>query len=176
MWTHVKPPNASVLKFRSLRRLGDVCLDAACDMNDDLMQTLDGFATSPIGHWICCHWNFESGDGHAHPDDVNLIQQLCPYGLTAECVANDGDFFILRYLHHDLRVRPFSILILPNAPKYPYGTRIRTIVGPKVNTLVESTIRQITWHFKNREYTYYIDGDSRRRKRIYFEHQLEHAG
>jgi hypothetical protein len=58
-------------------------------MPDDLVQTRDGFATSPVGHWVGCLWNFESGDGHPHPDDADLIQRLCPYNLTAEYVAVD---------------------------------------------------------------------------------------
>ena len=144
-------------------------------MSNSVPQTTDGFETSPIGHWVGCHWNFKNGDGYPHPEDARLIQQLCPHHLTAECVAVDGKYFVLRYQNHDLRIRPFSIRIMPHAPKYPHGTHVRTIVGPDVKTLLESTIRQIVWHVKNGEYTYCIDGDQRRRKRIYFEHQLEGA-
>ena len=144
-------------------------------MSNSVPQTTDGFETSPIGHWVGCHWNFKNGDGYPHPEDARLIQQLCPHHLTAECVAVDGKYFVLRYQNHDLRIRPFSIRIMPHAPKYPHGTHVRTIVGPDVKTRLESTIRQIVWHVKNGEYTYCIDGDQRRRKRIYFEHQLEGA-
>ena len=144
-------------------------------MPNELPQTRDGFAASPIGHWVGCHWNFENGDGYAHPDDVELFLQHCPYNLTALGVGVDGDYFVLKYLEHHLRIRPFSIRIMPRAPKFPYGTQVRTIAGSDVKTILESTVRQIAWHVKKGEYTYCIDGDSRRRKRIYFEHQLESA-
>ena len=142
-------------------------------MTNDL--TKDGFTVSPVGYWVGCRWDLDNGHGAAHVDDAELIRLLCPSHLTAECIAVDGEYFVLRYLEYELRVRPYLIRVMPYAAKFPHGTRVSTIIGPNVKTKLESTIRMIVWHFKNGEYTYYIDGDKRRKKRMYFEHQLESA-
>ena len=144
-------------------------------MPANVPHTRSGFVESPVGHWVGCLWNFESSDGKPHPEDAELIKQLCPYGVTTQCIATDGDFFVLRYRNHELRVRPFSIRILPFTPAYKQEERVHTIIGLDVKTELESTIRDIVWHDKRGEYAYFLDGDRRRRRRMYFEDQLEKA-
>lgn len=144
-------------------------------MLSNVPQNRDGFAESPVGHWVGCLWNFEAGNGFPHPQDAEIINQLCPHGITTECVATDGEYFVLRYQGHDIRVRPFSIRIMPFPPRFVHGDCVRTILGPDVNTSLQSTVRAIVWHVNRGQYTYYFNGDGQRGRRMYFEDQLEKA-
>lgn len=136
-------------------------------------QNRDGFAESPVGHWVACLWNFDAGNGFPHPQDAESINQLCPHGLTTPCVAVEGEYFVLRHQGHDIRVRPFSIRIMPFPPRYVPGDCVRTSPGPDAKTSPQSTVRAVSWHMKRRQYTYYLNGGGHVRRRMYFEDQLE---
>lgn len=128
---------------------------------------------SPVGRWVECHWNFQARQGFPHPGDTELIRGLAPFSwISAECIGVEGPYFVLKVRDTVVRLRPFSIVVMPTFPKFKHGDLVRTILGDSVKTSVEATVSTPQWHHKNNEWCYFLEGNARRRHRRYREQEL----
>jgi len=127
-------------------------------------------ANNLAGRWVSCHWNFDAGDGHPHPQDKSLIPKEWRVGCVAQCVAVEGEYVALSYRDQVIRIAPFSAQPLPVPPQFRAGQWVR--VRPNVDhSPCTSTVRSLGWHFKNGHYIYWLDGRTMR----YSESELELA-
>ena len=140
-------------------------------------EDLDGFRHSPAGRWVSCTWNFDAGQGEPHPDDRDAIGKLCPYGVSAECVAADERYLTLAVGDQRVRVRPYAIRLRRVAPAFVPGQTVRTLVGRRGDRVVKTEyvapVRAVEWHVERDAWVYYLRADGQRPTRWYLAEELE---
>ena len=134
------------------------------------------FSESPVGKWLDCQWHF-GGEGDCGVGDLALIQSLYPNGVIALCTDWDGEYVTVECSPHRIQLPGEMARVLPRAPEFPVGSKVRTVPGrsriwPSVETKLVSTVISIGWHFKHSQFIYQLDGNPRRRRRAYLETQL----
>lgn len=129
---------------------------------------------SPAGRWLECAWNVVFPQGKSpHPDDAATIARLFPDGwISAQCVAVEEPYFVLLVKDTQFRIRPFGIGFREPPPRHKHGDIVQTALGPQVKTSLTAAIRTPQWHMKNDEWTYFLEGSSKRRWRRYREVDL----
>ena len=124
-----------------------------------------------VGQWVSCHWNFDSGDGHPHPQDRSFIPREWRSGCcVARCVAIEDEYLVLSHQERVVRIAPFGACPLPAPPRFHPGQRVRVRPNGDHSSFT-APIRQVRWHFKNGQFIYWLDG----KKTRYYESELELA-
>lgn len=130
-----------------------------------------------MGKWLDCTWYFQGEEGASEVGDAALIQTLYPGGVIALCTDWNGEYVTVECRAHRIQLPGEMARVLPRAPRFPVGSKVRTVparceVWPGVETELVSTVISIGWHFKHSQFIYNLDGSPRRRRRTYLETQL----
>lgn len=117
-----------------------------------------------IDTWGLYCWFNEYGEELIHPDDIGHF----PPNNTKvfHCIGVDDEYMILQSAASQFRVKPENYKIL-DEPKYQFNDQIETRDQDRVGTITE-----IEWHYKEKQFIYYISQEGIRKTRRYKEHEL----
>jgi hypothetical protein len=114
----------------------------------------------------------EKRDGHqfVHPEDLEKVIELFPFGKIFVCVAESEDFITLKYGDINFRAKPEKYQILPINLTF----RIGSWVHLKNNMSKKGAIYEIKWHLKNQKPIFMIRvNGTRKSTNWYGEDELE---
>jgi len=102
-----------------------------------------------------------------HPDDLDKIREFRIHGKLVSLEKIAGNYSVINCDGERFRVSLERFQSLP-APRYLYGQEVTA--GEK---LIRGIVRQIGWHHKRGEHTYYISVEGKPKKTRYFECDLQ---
>ena len=96
-------------------------------------------------------------------DEIYLYQRAVEYQL-------DPDSHIVNVLQpvKDIKILSDRIMTPDKPPAFEYGD----LVSPDNHSDLIGTVSEIVWHFKNRDYNYYITVNSRKKSKRYYADDL----
>ncbi|MCM1313900.1 MAG: hypothetical protein NC205_00660 [Prevotella sp.] len=86
---------------------------------------------------------------------------------AVEFKMDSGNAIILKPVQN-IKVSANKVILMDNAPDFVYGE----IVSPVNHTDIIGKIHTIIWHFKIKEFFYYIESDGKKKSKRYYGNDL----
>lgn len=127
--------------------------------------------TTTDGQWGLYPWFEEHGPQWIHPDDLDAIRSLVPYGKVFRRCGNSGERIILSYGDQQFRVA--AALFRPVPPLlYDIGDRV---FFESQGRRREGTIAEISWHFRESGPFFQLRSDGKLLSKRYWREDLSPA-
>jgi hypothetical protein len=120
--------------------------------------------------WVLYPWFQEHGASLIHPEDLERLEQLGPYGTVWKRLGTDGEYTVLTARHQTVRVRPDLIVEVP-ALAFDYGQEVRLIAKD-----LTGVVEEIGWHHKHSRPFYLLSIGGKRHSRRYWDDELQPVG
>ncbi|TVX96272.1 DUF6960 family protein [Cohnella terricola] len=118
-----------------------------------------------INTWGLYPWFNEDGGELIHPED---IRQFTPNNTKVfHCIGLEDEYMILQSATAQFRVNPENYKRL-NVPLYRFRDQIVTNDQERIGE-----IHEIEWHYRDKEFIYYISVEGVNKTRRYKEHELK---
>jgi hypothetical protein len=120
--------------------------------------------------WVLYPWFEEHGTSLIHPEDLDRLRHLSPYGIVFKRVGTDGDYVVLSARGQTVRVRPSLIQNVPT-PAFDYGQEVR-IAGKDLS----GRVVEIGWHHQQGRPFYHLAIGGKRNSRRHWDEELAAVG
>lgn len=117
--------------------------------------------------WALYPWFPEAGIELVHPEDLEAIKALSPYGKVFRVSPCDSGFVRISYGDQAVRVSPSLLTNIP-APKFDIGDAVRVR-----NKDGEAVVRGIEWHHRDERAFYLLTRNGKADSKRYWETDLE---
>lgn len=122
--------------------------------------------------WGLFPWFEEHGVEIVHPDDLDRIRLLVPYGKVFQCTESDGQWTTLRYGLDTFRVKSNIITSVPE-PAKKIGDEVLIRQAEKV---LSGVVCDVLWHFqKSQPYFHVSVAGGKLKKRYWLEDFLDES-
>lgn len=109
-------------------------------------------------------WFIEKGIEHIHPDDIEEVHDIMPYGKVFENKGLQDGYLLLQYGVRRIRVRPELVQDIGSIP---------ISIGSQVNMNgTQALVVDIGWHFKRDMPFFLVSKNGKKSTRQYFLDEL----
>lgn len=115
-----------------------------------------------LNYWGLYPWFNEEGEHMIHPDDIELLIRIKPYGKVFKCIAINDEYITIMYSDYKFRVKR-ELFNKVDSPLFTFEEKV--MVKDKE---ICGIIAEINWHHGKNEIFYLIKVEGKKKSKRYF--------
>lgn len=120
--------------------------------------------------WGIYPWSIERGEEHIFSKDLELIKSFFPLGKVFYCSSVNDNFIDINYGNNKFKVKP-ELYQKVDDSGYFIGDIVQIKTGSSEGK--EAVVKEMNWHFKNKEVVYLLEVDGKMKSRRYLKDDFE---